>query len=174
MKSLLIIAITLLLNSCDQSKIAYLNPVKISQEYEAVKVEQQQLEAMAAPWQGNLDTLTAELRRANDRYQQERGQLNPAQAKAYEQALMAKQEQLAQYRDATTKKITAERERLDAVVVAELNAFLKEYGKREGYTIILGATASGNIVYADEAIDVTADVVKELNERYHRQHPATK
>ncbi len=155
-------------------KLAYLNPAKISQEYEAVLAEQRQLQAIAAPWQIQVDTLTAEFQRAATRYQQERGQLTPTQAAAREQELGAKQNQLAQYREATTQKLTAEREKLDAVVMNDLNAFVKEYGKREGYTLILGATSSGNIVYADDAIDVTEAVVKELNERYRRKQAATK
>jgi outer membrane protein len=174
-KSAFLFASLSILFSCTQSpKIAYLNPVKLSQEYEAVKAEQAQLEAIAAPWRVNVDTLTAELQRATTRYEQQRAQLTPDQITAREQELANRQGQLAQYREATTQKLTAERERLDVAVVNELNTFLKEYGKREGYSVILGATSSGNIVYADEAMDVTAAVVKELNERYRRQHPNKK
>jgi Skp family chaperone for outer membrane proteins len=34
--------------------------------------------------------------------------------------------------------------------------------------MILGATNMGNIVYAEEVTDVTDDVLKGLNESYHK------
>lgn len=161
------------LASCNHKKIAYINPVKLSQEYEGVQVKLRQFEATTGPWRAQVDTLAAELQRAGAKYQQESMQLTPAQRTAREQELGQRQQQLAQYRDAVMQKATAERQRLDKEVMDDINPYLKEYGAREGYTLILGATEAGNIVYADEAADITDEVLKGLNARYRQQH-ATK
>lgn len=58
-------------------------------------------------------------------------------------------------------------------MLAEINAYIKQYGKAQGYTFILGATESGNIVYAADGTDITSEVLKGLNDQYDRQHPAT-
>ena len=163
------------LTSCNPApKLAYVNPVELAQKSEAVQAAQRELTAVAAPWQANADTLAAELARATARYEQERPRLSAAQAATREQALGQQQQQVAQYRDATAQKLNTERERRDGAVMADLNAFLKEYGRREGYTFILGATTTGNIVYADDAVNITPAVVRELNARYRRQHPAAR
>jgi outer membrane protein len=47
-----------------------------------------------------------------------------------------------------------------------VNDYVKEYGKSKGYRYILGATGSGNLVYAQESYDITDDLVKGLNEEY--------
>ena len=165
----------IILTSCHPTpKLAYVNPVKLAQESEAVQAAQRELAAVAAPLQANADTLAAELARATARYEQQRPRLSAAQAAARERALGQQQAQVAQYREATAQKLDGERTRRDAAVMADLNAFLKEYGRREGYTLILGATATGNIVYADEAADITPAVLRELNARYRRQHPAAR
>ena len=165
----------MLTTSCHPApKLAYVNPVELTQKSEAVQAAQRELAAVAAPWQANADTLAAELARATARYEQERPRLSAAQIAAREQALGQQQQQLTQYQEASAQKLTAERERRDGAVMADLNAFLKEYGRREGYTLILGATTSGNIVYADPDADITAAVVRELNVRYRRQHPAAR
>jgi hypothetical protein len=44
-------------------------------------------------------------------------------------------------------------------ILAEINTYIKQYGKEKGYDFILGATDNGNIVYAAEGKDITDDVL---------------
>lgn len=156
--------------SCNRLKAGYINPVEVTHQYDGLKAKLQQFQATVAPWQANIDTLTAELNRASARYEAEKPKLPPKEAEGRRAALAQQEQQLVQYREAVTQKATAERQRLDKEALDEINAYIKEYGKREGYDFILGATTSGNIVYAAEGTDITADVLKGLNERYRQQH----
>lgn len=45
-----------------------------------------------------------------------------------------------------------------------INAEVEKFGKEKGYKYILGATGSGNIMYADDSEDVTQEVLKWINE----------
>lgn len=47
-------------------------------------------------------------------------------------------------------------------IVAKIQAILAQKGADEGYDIIFDA-ADGNVLYADQALDLTADVVAKLN-----------
>jgi outer membrane protein len=51
-------------------------------------------------------------------------------------------------------------------VLTQINAYLKKYGKAKGYKIVMAATEYGNIAYADEGLDITADVLVGLNKEY--------
>jgi outer membrane protein len=48
-----------------------------------------------------------------------------------------------------------------------INIYVKEYGERNGYTYIYGANGEGNLMYASNAEDITAEVKEYINKRYN-------
>ena len=51
-------------------------------------------------------------------------------------------------------------------VFNKINAYIERYGAENGYDVIIGATLSGNILYANKATDVTDEIIKGLNNEY--------
>lgn len=144
--------------SCSgKSKLVYVNPTKLLQGYHSAQAQHELFQAKARDWQLRIDSLGTELQALRSA---------PAATRA------AKEQQLGQYREAIQQRAQQENQRLTQAVLAEINAYLKQYGKEKGYTFILGATESGNIVYAADGTDITDDVLKGLNAQYDRQHPA--
>ncbi len=47
-----------------------------------------------------------------------------------------------------------------------INAFLKEYNKSHGYSLIFSNTGFDNLLYADSAFNITKEIVDGLNARY--------
>lgn len=47
-----------------------------------------------------------------------------------------------------------------------IKTFLKEYNKTHGYNLILSNTGLDNLLYADEAFNITDEIVEGLNARY--------
>ena len=47
-----------------------------------------------------------------------------------------------------------------------INAFLKEYNKTRGYSLIFSNTGFDNLLYADSAFNITEEIVNGLNARY--------
>lgn len=47
-----------------------------------------------------------------------------------------------------------------------IKAYAKEFSESNNYELILGAQQNSNVIYGDEKIDVTADFLKYINERY--------
>jgi outer membrane protein len=154
---LLLSVVFLLLISCgEKQKIFYVNPNKLLQGYHSAVIQQGLFQAKTRGWQQRVDSLNTELQ---------------ALSKASSATRVAKEQQLLRYRDAIQQQAQQENQRLTKAVLDEINAYLKQYGKDKGYTFILGATESGNIVYAAEGTDITEDVLKGLNVQYDRQHP---
>lgn len=146
-----------LLTSCNgKVKICYVNPNKLLQGYRGATTQHELFQAKAQGWQQRVDSLGTELQ---------------ALSKAPAATRAAKEQQLLRYRDAIRQQAQQENQRLTKAVLDEINAYLKQYGKDHSYTFILGATESGNIVYAAEGTDITDDVLKGLNAQYDRQHP---
>ena len=48
----------------------------------------------------------------------------------------------------------------------QMNQYVSDYGKQNKYEYILGANSEGSIMYANEAKNITDDVLAYMNERY--------
>jgi outer membrane protein len=55
---------------------------------------------------------------------------------------------------------------LSQKILDKVNDFIKRYGKDHGYTFIMAATQYGNIVYAEDYVDITDEVLVGLNAEY--------
>lgn len=51
-------------------------------------------------------------------------------------------------------------------IFAQINQYVKDYGKIHGYLYIYGTTGEGNIMYADDICDITPQVIEYINNRY--------
>ena len=140
-----------------KQSIYYVNPNKILQAYHGITAQHEVFQAKTKEWQQRIDSLGAEMQ---------------AISSASSATRTAKEQRLLRYRDAIQQQAQQENQRLTKTVLDEVNAYIKQYGKEKGYTFILGATDSGNIVYAAEGTDISEEVLKGLNEQYDRQHPS--
>jgi len=52
-------------------------------------------------------------------------------------------------------------------IIKQLNQYVIDYGKENGYDYIFGANSEGSIMYANEGDDVTKEVVEYINKRYN-------
>lgn len=152
----LVALLMLLTVECSYFKTSYkyINPLKLVESYHGASSRRQELAQKTQVWQANLEALSKEL------------EAQPANKRA------AKEHEFLRYRDTVQQQAQAENARLQQAVLAEINAYIKQYGKAHGYQFIFGATDQGNIVYAAEGTDITEDVLKGLNEQYDAQHPS--
>lgn len=51
-------------------------------------------------------------------------------------------------------------------VIEEVNSFIKEYGKQNGYSYVFGNLGNGNIMYATDDNNITEEVIENLNKQY--------
>ena len=54
-----------------------------------------------------------------------------------------------------------------AITVEELYAIVRDYGQKNGYSLVLEAS-SGTLLYNDKTVDVTEEIVKLHNTTPHR------
>ncbi|MCU0359448.1 MAG: OmpH family outer membrane protein [Bacteroidia bacterium] len=54
----------------------------------------------------------------------------------------------------------------DKKIIKQLNQYVEEYGKRNGYSILFGNTNGGTIMFGKEAYDCTKEVIQFINLRY--------
>ena len=64
-----------------------------------------------------------------------------------------------------TGELATESQKNNVILRDSINAYLKDYNKEQGYDLIISRVGD-NLLYANEALDITKDVIDGLNERY--------
>ena len=93
--------------------------------------------------------------------------LSKAKKQEVEKGLQAKQKQLNDYQQSISQQAQEEDQKLTQGVLNQVNSYIEEYGKENGYKIIFGANGSGTIFYGTEAINITNKVLLNLNKEYN-------
>lgn len=147
-------------------KIAYVDSAKLLRKFKGAVTARNSYEAKVKTWQSRIDTLTGEVKEAIKKYEIDLAKMPLKEQQLSKQLISTKQQQLSDYQRAVQENARQEDEKLTQGIISQINAFLLKYGKSNRYEIILIANQSGTIAYAREGLDITEDVVKELNEEY--------
>ena len=78
------------------------------------------------------------------------------------------EQELNEYQMKFSDDMGKRRSELSKPNIETINSYIADYGKKHHYKIILGATADGNILYAEEADDLTQIILQDLNEIYKK------
>ncbi|MDP4271901.1 MAG: OmpH family outer membrane protein [Bacteroidota bacterium] len=92
--------------------------------------------------------------------------LSRERAESEQQRLMGKQQELQQLDQRLSSALVAEQQKMNERLRDSVNSFLKEYNKTKGYHMILSNTAFDNVLYAQDAYNITDEVIDMLNKRY--------
>jgi len=86
--------------------------------------------------------------------------------KSQQQALLKKQQDLQQLEETLTQQLGKEQQKMNEQLRDSIYKFLREYNKDHKYQMILSNTMNDNIMVADNAYNITNEVVEMLNSKY--------
>jgi outer membrane protein len=185
-KSLLILGLAITLFSCNKEqaasggmKTAYIDTVKLMEEYEELKDLESKGKVKSDEMARELEGEAQKLRLDAASFQ------NEAQSKGRQWAELKMQELQKRERELGIKQETMMRQLQDEfgvkrdTIIAQMKKHIKEYGKKEGYDYIYGTGDAASVLYAKEQYDITAEILKQLNENYKgsaesKEEPAEK
>jgi len=156
----------ILLASCEQSKIGYVDNVKLMEDYqEKIDVE--------ARFKIKTDALTKKRDSISQAFQIE-AQAFQAKAQKMNQKKAQEEYGLMQQRGQFMgQQLQQEEQTLVAAGQAEMDSIVNKvkreieaYGKANKFTYILGGGDGGSVLYGQEVNDLTDEVVKILNDKY--------
>lgn len=143
--------------------IVYVDAIKLVSGYRGMAEARRELEIKASSWKSNVDTLKMELEAKVNEYEKNKKSLNNRERQLNEELIQTKIAQYEDYRTMVSEKLQKEDQELTSKVLRQVNDYIKAYGERKGYSIIMAATQYGNIVYAEKTIDITDEVLTGLN-----------
>ncbi len=143
------------------AQVAYVNSQQVLAEYGPAQEAQQQLQTAAQDADSELQLISSGLEAAVAEYQQQAMSMTPEARQNREQEL-ASQQQAAQRRQQELELQLAQRQQeLLQPINDRITAVIEEIRVEGNYAIILDA-ASGAIVSADPALDITQEVLSRL------------
>jgi outer membrane protein len=80
--------------------------------------------------------------------------------------LMQKQQMLQQQQQMQSNRLREQSTAVMDSLVKKIKDYVKDYGQENNYTYIFGSNESANIMYAEEGLDITQDILSKLNEEY--------
>ena len=158
-------------NKTSTPRIAYVRSAVLVNSYLGMKEAQNLYQEKMSKWKSNIDTLRNDYQQAINKYNQEVKSLSVKEKQEREIYLRKQEDNLRQYAGTLEQKATEEDRKMSEGVLNQINSYVKEYGEKQGYDLILGITRDGNILYGKEAIDITDEVLKGLNDSYKTSPP---
>ena len=150
----------------DSLMLDYLLAQDLSNAFQA-KANKAERELNAKSQQLEKDMLEAQ-----DKIQ--KGLVTRATAEEMQQKLMQQQQELLATRDRMMGELAEEEQVMNNRIYYAVMDYLKEYNADYKYSMIISTTASGPILHADPAMDITEEVLAVLNERYAAEKAAGK
>ena len=148
------------------NELVYVDVNKLLEGYKRTSVERDAFTKKTKVLKANVDSLVTNWQNELKRYEKERASMSAKEIELKQELLGNKQQQLNNYQQAIQKQIQEEDQKMTQTVINDINACVKDYGKKNGYRIVFGAGGAGNIMYADEAADLTQNVLEGLNAQY--------
>jgi len=148
-----------------QPKLAYVNSQDVISKYKGAKEANAILKTESEKWRGNVQILKSEVDSLTLIWNKENASWSKKKKTSFAQSAAKKQEELQRYSQAVQQKELQRQQELMNPIFADLNKYIEEYAKANGYDMVFG-TMQGNIVYAADATDITKAIIKYVNEQY--------
>jgi len=151
-------------------KIVFVNSDSLLTKYDYYKDLKVKFEGKSKSAQADMQAKTQAFQREVAQYQQTAGSLAADVRKSTEERLGRKQQELQTYQQNAGGALQNEQAAENEKLYDKVAGYLKGYAKEKGYKMVL-TYSKGNsaILFADESLDVTSEVIKGLNADYAKK-----
>lgn len=151
----------------EQQTIMYVNSDSLLSKYEYFKDIKAKFEAKSKQAEEDLKSKGTAFQREVASYQQAANTMTADQRAATEQRLARKQQELQGYQQNAGAALQNEEGAENEKLYNRVADYLKKHAKDKGYKMVLTYSKNNSaVLFADESLDITSDVLKGLNEEY--------
>lgn len=147
-------------------RIAYVNIDSLEEHYTYFQQKKTELEKKQESIQNDLSSRAKALQDEVAQLQKKASTMTQAQGEAAQKSIMQKQQMLQQREQNLRNEFLQDQQQFNEDLHKRLDLFLKSFNADKKYTYILSySSAMSDILYKDSAYDITAAVIKGLNEK---------
>ncbi len=146
-------------------KIAYVNLDTLEVKYEYFKSRKAEFEKKTAGMEAEVERLAQSFQNEYAAFQKkaQAGTLTQAEGEAAQKKLGQMQQNIESRRQTLQAQLMKEQETFNKELQKRLDDYLVKYNADKGYDFILSYVKGGNILFANKALDITAEVIKGMN-----------
>jgi outer membrane protein len=150
--------------------IVYINIDSVLNNYDMYIDIQTELQSKLKVSEDQLANQEKTFRKEADdfQYKVDRQLVTRSEADEIQQRLMKKQQDLYQLQQELQTKLAEEQQVAQRKVLNSIMEYLKGLEANKDYQFVLGTTFGGNVLYANENLNISHEVVKGINEKYKR------
>jgi len=171
MKNILYVAIVLMaFTSCQkEQKIGYIDNGKVINDYQGKKDLEAKFQAKDAAFQKRADSIGQAFQLEAQNFQINAKSMSPKAQQEKYQELGQKQQMLKQQMQNEQQQIQQSFQTEIDTLIVKVKNFVKDYGKTNGYTYILGTSdAAASVLYGTDENDLTQTILDALNKEYKK------
>ena len=147
-------------------RLAYINSDSVLKYYDYFKASREKLEAKGMQLDKDLKARATGLQGEFDSYQRSVNSLTIGQARAVEEDLTKKRQNLQLYQESLSQQMAVDQERMTKELYDKVTSFLRKYGEDNNLQIVFKYDATSDVLFASDSMDISTTVVKGLNEAY--------
>ncbi|MFH6603086.1 OmpH family outer membrane protein [Maribacter algicola] len=168
MKNLIWIATIVLLTSCEQQKIGFVDNVKLMDEYQEKIDVETKFKAKADALTKKRDSISQAFQIEAQAFQAKAQSMSQKKAQEEYGLIQQKGQFIGQQLQQEDQQLQASGQTEMDSIVSKVKKEIRAYGKANGYTYILGGGDGGSVLYGTEVLDLTDEIVKILNDKYKK------
>lgn len=157
------IILVLTINISKYPKIGCFNSTLVLGSYKEIVEFSKKLESKKKENEEHLETLRKEFEILIKDYESKRKSLNEMELKSIETTIKSKQEEYSKLEYVSMEKFKKEEQEIIQRALNFINTKVHEFAIKNNYSIILASTPNGEIVYANDMVDVTNEIIKYIN-----------
>ena len=162
----LLFVVISIMTSCSQNKIAFINVPVLMKEYKALKAFDEEMKNEQDKLRKEIESLIEPYQLKVDAYYKNVGQMSVAARAETEKVLQQEQAALEAQQDKFKQQL--EQQRVDGLeaINANMAEFVEDYAKSKGFQYVLATEGTKTVIYGDDKLNITEEVLAELNRIY--------
>ena len=148
------------------TNIVYVNSDSLLDNYTFYKNKKSEFESKNDQIKTHLQAESERLQKDAADYQDRAATMTDNERAKKEEELMQRQQSLVKKKDDMLGAFDEEQSKFNEQLYAKLSSYLKQYNKEKNYTFILGYQKGGGILFANDSLDITKQVLDGLNKEF--------
>lgn len=150
----------------ENSTIVFINSDSVVANYNYIKDKQVELESKSQKLDTEYKNRAQGLQSEINNYQQNASNLTMGQARAVEEDLMKKQQNLKLYEQSLMQELANDEAIISKELFDKVSEVVSKYGAENNIHLVMKYNQVSDVLYANEGMDITDKVIELLNSDY--------
>ena len=145
---------------------AFVNGDSLLENYDYFKNAKKDFEAKTLRTEKEIEAKRSVLELEFTNYQKMASSMSPEQRARTEESLMRKEQDLRLFSENAAAKLQEDQNKFNEQLFDKVSKYLKEHTKEKSYKIVFNFTKGSGILFANDSLDITEEVLEGLNKQY--------